>query len=42
MRMIQESIRMIAESWHHRKVEDYLNSFVRPLERIVTKLPHRS
>ena len=42
MRMIQESIRMIAESWHHRKVEDYLNSFVRPSERIVTKLPHRS
>ncbi len=42
MRMIQESIRMIAESWHHRKVEDYLNSFVRPSERIVTKLPQRS
>lgn len=34
MRMIQESIRMISESWHHRKVEDYLNSFVRPAERI--------
>ncbi len=38
MRMIQESIRMIAESWHHRKVEDYLNSFIRPGNRIRTRL----
>ncbi len=38
MRMIQESMRMIAESWHHRKVEDYLNSFVRPAERLRTRL----
>ncbi len=41
MRMIQESIRMISESWHHRKVEDYLNSFVRPAERLRTALGPR-
>lgn len=40
MRMIQESIRMIAESWHHRKVEDYLNSFVAPSDRLRTKLSY--
>lgn len=38
MRMIEESITMIAEQWHHRKVEDYLNSFVRPSERRRTSL----
>ena len=38
MRMIVESIQMIAESWHPRKIEDYLNSFVRPSERIITDL----
>lgn len=38
MRMIQESIVMIAERWHHRKVEDYLNSFIRPSERSRTQL----
>lgn len=38
MRMIEESILMIAEKWHHRKVEDYLNSFVTPADRLRTKL----
>ncbi len=38
MRMIVESIQMISEGWHPRKVEDYLNSFVRPSERVITDL----
>lgn len=42
MRMIEESIRMISEKWHHRKIEDYLNSFVRPAQRLRTKLRPRS
>ncbi len=42
MRMILESIRLIAESWHPRKVEDYLNSFVRPSERVFTNLSIRT
>ncbi len=33
MRMISESIRMIQEKWHPRKVEDYLNSYLPPSER---------
>jgi len=30
MQMISDSIRMIAEEWHPRKVEDYLNSYLPP------------
>ncbi|HEB85270.1 MAG TPA: hypothetical protein ENI92_09770 [Bacteroidetes bacterium] len=33
MRMISDSIRMIREQWHPRKVEDYLNSYLPPSER---------
>ncbi|HKJ68288.1 MAG TPA: MotA/TolQ/ExbB proton channel family protein [bacterium] len=33
MRMVKESILMIAEQWHPTKVEDYLNSFLKPGER---------
>jgi len=33
MRMVKESILMIAEQWHPSKVEDYLNSFLKPGER---------
>jgi chemotaxis protein MotA len=33
MRMITDSIRMIKEKWHPRKVEDYLNSYLPPGER---------
>ncbi len=32
MRMVKESVIMIAEQWHPMKVEDYLNSFIRPGE----------
>lgn len=33
MRMISDSIRMIREQWHPRKVEDYLNSYLPPSQR---------
>jgi chemotaxis protein MotA len=33
MRMISDSIRMIRERWHPRKVEDYLNSYLPPAQR---------
>jgi chemotaxis protein MotA len=33
MRMITDSIRMIREQWHPRKVEDYLNSYLPPAQR---------
>ena len=33
MRMITDSIRMIKEQWHPRKVEDYLNSYLPPAKR---------
>ncbi len=33
MRMITDSIRMIRERWHPRKVEDYLNSYLPPESR---------
>ncbi len=33
MRMVKESMIMIAERWHPIKVEDYLNSFLKPGER---------
>jgi len=35
MRMVKESVMMIAEQWHPIKVEDYLNSFLKPGERSV-------
>jgi len=33
MQMITDSIRMIRERWHPRKVEDYLNSYLPPAQR---------
>ncbi|MDP8207826.1 MAG: MotA/TolQ/ExbB proton channel family protein [Candidatus Electryonea clarkiae] len=33
MKMISDSIRMIGEEWHPRKVEDYLNSYLPPGKR---------
>lgn len=33
MKMITDSIRMIRERWHPRKVEDYLNSYLPPQQR---------
>ncbi len=33
MGMISDSIRMIKEEWHPRKVEDYLNSYLPPSQR---------
>jgi len=33
MQMITDSIRMIREKWHPRKVEDYLNSYLPPAMR---------
>lgn len=38
MRMVKESILMIAQQWHPTKVQDYLNSFLKPGER---KVPDR-
>ncbi len=38
MRMITDSIRMIKEQWHPRKVEDYLNSYLPPSERTRTRM----
>lgn len=37
MRMITDSIRMIRERWHPRKVEDYLNSYLPPEQRARAK-----
>lgn len=33
MQMIADSLRMISEKWHPRKVEDYLNSYLPPGKR---------
>ncbi len=38
MRMIKESILMISERWHPVKVQDYLNSFLKPADR---RIPNR-
>lgn len=35
MRMVKESVIMIAEQWHPIKVEDYLNSFLKPGQRSI-------
>ncbi|MCH7819486.1 MAG: MotA/TolQ/ExbB proton channel family protein [Candidatus Marinimicrobia bacterium] len=39
MEMIIDSIKMISEGWHPAKVQDYMNSFIKPAKRIV---PNRS
>ncbi|MCB2198382.1 MotA/TolQ/ExbB proton channel family protein [bacterium] len=42
MQMIIDSIRMIKEQWHPRKVEDYLNSYLPPAKRTkLRRLPVR-
>ena len=39
MEMIIDSVKMINEGWHPAKVQDYMNSFIKPSERVV---PNRS
>ena len=39
MEMIIDSIKMISEGWHPAKVQDYMNSFIKPGKRVV---PNRS
>jgi len=39
MEMIIESVKMISEGWHPAKVQDYMNSFIKPGKRVV---PNRS
>lgn len=35
MEMIIESVKMISEGWHPAKVQDYMNSFIKPGKRVV-------
>lgn len=39
MEMIIDSIKMINEGWHPAKVQDYMNSFIKPSKRVI---PNRS
>ena len=39
MEMIIDSVKMISEGWHPAKVQDYMNSFIKPGKRVV---PNRS
>ena len=35
MEMIIDSVKMISEGWHPAKVQDYMNSFIRPSKRVL-------
>ena len=35
MGMIIDSVKMISEGWHPAKVQDYMNSFIKPSKRVV-------